>query len=82
VIVLGTLNEPEVPVTVMMYVPGVVPGLRVGLELPQAVNPPTSSPRKTIIPTIVLQLRLRAGIANNNRQPKVTPPAAYQQTPG
>jgi len=73
---------PAVAVTVMTYVPAVVPGLVVVpvilLPPPHAVIPPPTDISKKTKPRTVLHLRRRPGIPKRRMQAKAAPPAEYQ----
>lgn len=77
-----SVRLPEVPVTVMVYVPAVVPevgsGAQEWLTLPQARMPPANIARRARIEKIARQLRRRTGIPIKNKQARMTPPPARQ----
>lgn len=69
---------PEVPVTVMVYVPGVVPGFPPPppplLLPPQPGAPPTTQKSRTSIPSTLHHFRLRAGMLTAKMQARAVPP--------
>ena len=81
---------PEVPVTVTVYVPAVVPGLLVPPPPPPVLPPPpphASTPLASVtrsinIPSIVCHLRRRAGMPKSRMHARVVPPVTYHGTPG
>ena len=73
----------EVPVTVIVYSPAVVPGVPLlpPLKLllpPHALAPLVRSDRSTNIPSMLLQRRLRAGIPSIKMQARTAPPVEGQ----
>jgi hypothetical protein len=75
---------PEVPVTVTVYIPAMVPALLVPLPLlppPQLTMPQVRHVSKTSIPSIARQLRRRAGMPKSNKHARAAPPVAYQGIP-
>jgi hypothetical protein len=81
---------PEVPVTVMVYVPGVVPGLADAPPLfpgllppdPHARIPPTRATRSADMANRFCHFRRRAGSPKRRTQARVALPAAYHEVPG
>ena len=76
------LRLPDVPVTVTVYVPAVVPGVVVVVVVvllppPQAM--PAMETKKTSRTTIASQLRRFFGIQKKSRQAKTVPPPAAGQ---
>lgn len=73
--------DPEVPVTVTVYVPAVVPEPVPPLlpAPPQLERPPVKNASRISMPSMARQPRRRAGMPNSSTQARV-PPAAYQGT--
>ena len=72
--------EPEVPATITLYVPGVVPGVLVDPPAKLAWLPHAMVPARTMssasIPSRLDKRRLRAGIPKSRTQARATPPVA------
>jgi hypothetical protein len=78
--------DPEVPVTVTVYVPAVVPGLPEPLPLllpppPQLARPPVKNASRQSMPSMARHLRRRTGMPNSSTQARVAPPAADHGSP-
>src|SRR5580658_3126681 len=66
---------PEVPVTVMMYEPGVVPGFAPPPPLPpQPSAPPRTEKNSTSIPGVLHHLRRRTGTPTSKMHARAIPP--------
>jgi len=82
-----SVRAPEVPVTVMMYVPGVVPDVTTlgqatpTMFRPHATTPPTNAMNNSTKLSIDRQVRLRFGMTKRNKLARAAPLPASHGTP-
>ncbi len=81
-----SVMAPEVPVTVTVYVPGVVPAattlLQTVVRLPHADMPMAMKTESIATTSLTCHPRRRAGIPSRNKQVRSVPPPVYQGTIG
>lgn len=81
----ASVSAPDVPVAVTVYIPAVVAG-RKAVQVPDpfppphAITPVVRAARRVNIPSMVRQLRRRAGMPMSRMQAKAAPPPAYHGT--
>ena len=83
-IVVSTV-VPDLPVTVMVYAPAVVPGMVVWPppppDPPHAIRPPAAVSKSSSIISIARHLRRRDGMPNRRMHANAAPPVVYHGTP-